>query len=117
MNNTLIYHYPHCSKSCETLRLLKEKGIEPIVIEYIKAPPDMETLMHLLQMLNLAPRELMRHKEEKFQTLKLDNPRLSDQELIQAMILHPCLIERPIVVHGNKAAVGRPPEAVLALFS
>lgn len=108
-----IYHNPRCSKSRQTLQLLREHAIEPQIIEYLKTPPDPKTLDRLLQMLGLEPRELMRRKEAEFRALNLDDAQLSRSQLIQAMVDNPKLIERPIVVNGAKAALGRPPEQVL----
>lgn len=115
--NITIYHNPRCSKSRETLALLESRGITPQVVDYLATPPDATTLEHLLQLLRLEPRELMRHKEAEYAELDLDNPQLSRAQLIAAMTQHPRLIERPIVVVGDKAALGRPPENVLALFA
>lgn len=96
--------------------MLREQNIEPIVIEYLNTPPDEKQLKHLLQLLKLKPRDLMRHKEEEYSALGLDNPELDDETLISAMAAHPKLIERPIVVHGNRAIIGRPPEKVLEIL-
>jgi arsenate reductase len=111
-----MYHNPRCSKSRQALGLLRDKGIEPQIVEYLKTPPDMATLEHLLDMLGLEPRELMRKKEKEYKENNLANPDLSRQALIAAMVAHPKLIERPIVVKGDKASLGRPPEAVLDLL-
>lgn len=111
-----IYHNPRCSKSRQTLALLQEHGIEPTIIEYLKTPPDAETLRRLLDALGLSPRELMRRKEKEYKELGLDDPSLSDDDLIQAMIEHPRLIERPIVVTDKGVAIGRPPENVLKVL-
>jgi len=111
-----IYHNPRCSKSRETLALLRDRGIEPTIVEYLKTPPDRETLERLLKMLKLEPRDLMRRKEAEYKELGLDNPELDRAALIQAMVDHPKLIERPIVVHNRKAALGRPPEQVLDIL-
>jgi len=111
-----MYHNPRCSKSRQALALLRDKGIEPQIVEYLETPPDMATLEHLLDMLGLEPRELMRTKEKEYKENGLANPDLSREALIAAMVAHPKLIERPIVVKGNKAALGRPPEAVLDLL-
>ena len=111
-----IYHNPRCSKSRQTLDLLQEKGIEPNIIKYLDSPPDASTLGHILEMLNMKPRDLMRKKEAEYKTLGLDDPDLSRDQLIRAMIENPKLIERPIVINGDKAALGRPPEQVLELF-
>ena len=114
--NCTIYHNPRCSKSRETLALLEGKGIKPAVVEYLATPPDAATLECLLQQLGLEPRQLMRHKEAEYAELNLDDAALTRAQLIAAMVAHPRLIERPIVVLGDKAALGRPPENVLALF-
>lgn len=116
MTDTIIYHNPRCSKSRQTLELLKEKGVEPQIVEYLKTPPDADTLRELLNKLGMKPRDLMRKKEKEYKELGLDNPELSDEELIQAMVEHPRLIERPIVVNSNKVALGRPPENVLEII-
>lgn len=111
-----IYHNPRCSKSRETLALLKDRGIEPTVVEYLTDTPDAATLDGLLKKLKLEPRDLMRRKEAPYRDLGLDDPGLSRQALIAAMVEHPILIERPIVVKGAKAALGRPPETVLEIL-
>jgi len=108
-----IYHNPRCSKSRQTLQLLQEHGVEPEVVEYLKTPPDKETLKNILSQLQLSPRDLMRHKENEYTENHLDDPSLSDDELIEAMLKHPKLIERPIVVTDKGTAIGRPPENVL----
>lgn len=111
-----IYHNPRCSKSREALQLLKDRQLEPAVVEYLKTPPDAATLRQLLDMLGLRPRELMRRKEKLYKALGLDDPSLSDEALIAAMVANPVLIERPIVVTGGKAALGRPPQQVLDIL-
>ena len=111
-----IYHNPRCSKSRQTLQLLQEQGIDAEIREYLKSPPDRDTLESLLAMLKMEPRDLMRKREKGYQEAGLDNPELSRDQLIQAMIEQPQLIERPIVIHDGRAALGRPPEAVLDLF-
>jgi len=111
-----IYHNPRCSKSRQTLALLQERGIEPVVIEYLKTPPDATTLKALLGKLKLSARELMRTKEAVYKENGLADPQLSETALIKAMVEHPVLIERPIVVNGNRAALGRPPENVLTIL-
>ena len=112
----VIYHNPRCSKSRETLALIEKKGIKPTVIEYLKTPPSAKELKALLAKLKLKPRELMRKKEPPYAALKLDNAALSEDALINAMVENPVLIERPIVVNGDKAALGRPPEAVAGIL-
>jgi len=111
-----IYHNPRCSKSRRALELLRDRGLEPRILEYLKTPPDTATLERLLDTLGLEPRELMRKKEKEFRENELANPKLSRKALIAAMVAHPKLIERPIVVKGDKAVLGRPPEAVLDLL-
>ena len=112
-----IYHNPRCSKSRETLNLLRERGVEPDIVEYLKTPPDRHTLEHILQLLGLEPRELMRRKEKEYKELGLADPSLSRDQLIDAMLAHPKLIERPIVIKdGKRAALGRPPEQTLELL-
>ena len=111
-----IYHNPRCSKSRETLALLQDRGIAPRVVEYLTATPDAATLDGLLKKLKLEPRDLMRRKEAPYRELGLDDPGLSREALIAAMVEHPILIERPIVVNGARAALGRPPEKVLEIL-
>lgn len=109
-----IYHNPRCGKSRATLALLEKKGIRPQIIEYLKTPPDKAELKRLLRLLGMSPRDLLRAKEAK--EAGLDRPGLSDEEIVAGMIKHPIVIERPIVVAGNRAALGRPPEAVLKIL-
>ena len=111
-----LYHNPRCSKSRETLKLLQDRGVEPAIVEYLKTPPDAAKLRELLGLLGMAPRQLLRKGEAPFQELELANPELDDEALIAAMASHPVLIERPIVVANGKAALGRPPENVLAIL-
>jgi arsenate reductase len=113
---TTIYHNPRCSKSRETLQLLESRGIKPDVVLYLETPPDAQTLKNLLKKLGLKPRELMRQKEAEYKEMGLQDPSLSDEQLIDAMVKCPKLIERPIVVQGKKAALGRPPENVLEIL-
>ncbi|WP_020159242.1 MULTISPECIES: arsenate reductase (glutaredoxin) [Methylobacter] len=111
-----IYHNPRCSKSRQTLELLKEQGIEPEIIEYLKTPPSATELNDILEKLGLEPRDLMRKKEAEYKNAGLDNQSLDRQALIDGMINNPILIERPIVIANDKAAIGRPPENVLAIL-
>jgi arsenate reductase len=111
-----IYHNPRCGKSRQTLQLLQEQGIEPEIIEYLKAPPSVQELDDILQKLGMEPRELMRKNEAEYKANGLDDAALDRQALITAMVNNPILIERPIVIANGKAAVGRPPEAVLAIL-
>jgi arsenate reductase (glutaredoxin) len=111
-----IYHNPGCSKSRQTLELLKKHGTTPIVIEYLKTPPTVEKLKEILALLDYAPRDLMRKKETVYADCGLDNPDLSEDELLDFMIRRPILIERPIVLANAKAVIGRPPERVSELL-
>ncbi len=111
-----IYHNPRCSKSRQTLQLLKDNQVEPEIFEYLKTPPSREELEQVLDMLGLEPRELMRTKEKEYREQGLDNPELSRDQLIDAMLATPKLIERPVVIKDGKAAIGRPPEKVLELL-
>lgn len=111
-----MYHNPRCSKSRQTLDLLRSRGIEPKIIEYLKTPPDADTLKNILAMLEMEPRDLMRKKEAAYREEGLDDKSLGRDDLIAAMIKHPVLIERPVVIHNGKAAIGRPPESVLDIL-
>ncbi|KAA5606984.1 arsenate reductase (glutaredoxin) [Roseospira marina] len=110
----VMYHNPRCSKSRATLSLLRDRGIEPEVVPYLDAPPDADTVRRLLQLLKMAPRDLMRKKEAR--EAGLADPDLNDEALIAGMIAHPIVIERPIVVANGRARLGRPPEAVLEIL-
>ena len=111
-----IYHNPRCSKSRQTLALLRDRGIEPTVVEYLTDPPDAKTLEGLLKKLGVEPREIIRRTEPLFKELGLAD-KLDDREaLVAAMVANPILIERPIVVNGPCARLGRPPEAVLEIL-
>lgn len=112
----VIYHNPRCSKSRSTLELLKSRGLEPHVIEYLKTPPSAEELEAILGQLGLEPRQLMRKGESAYKENGLDDPSLDRSALIAAMAAHPVLIERPIVLANGKAAIGRPPENVLTIL-
>jgi arsenate reductase (glutaredoxin) len=111
-----IFHNPRCSKSRETLALLRERGVEPLVVEYLKEPPDEATLTDLVRKLGVRPRELLRKKEAVFAELGLSAQLDDDGAIIRAMAVHPVLIERPIVVAGHRARLGRPPERILELL-
>jgi arsenate reductase len=109
-----IYHNPRCTKSRQTLELLRSRGVEPTIIEYLKTPPSAAELKKLLAMLGLKPRQLLRAKEAREAGIAAD--KLDEPALIAAMVANPVVIERPIVVNGGKAALGRPPEAVTAIL-
>jgi len=112
MPKVTIYHNPRCSKSRQTLELIQDQGIEPEIIEYLKTPPSTTELKKILGLLGLKPRELLRKHEAEYHDAGLDANNLSDNTVIETMVRHPKLIERPIVVTDGKAAVGRPPENV-----
>lgn len=114
--NVKIYHNPRCSKSRQTLQLLQEKGIEPEIIEYLKTPPSAAELNEILTKLNMEPRQLMRKQEQEYKANNLNDEGLDREALILAMINLPKLIERPIVLANDKAAIGRPPENVLTIL-
>lgn len=111
-----IYHNPRCSKSRQTLQILEEKGLEIEVIEYLKNPPSEAELVATLKLLDITPRQLMRKGEKIFKQLNLADKDLAEQQLINAMLENPILIERPIVFSNDKAAIGRPPESVLDIL-
>jgi arsenate reductase len=112
--SVVIYHNPRCGKSRQTLALLRERGIEPRIIDYLATPPSEAELKRLLTLLKLTPRQLLRVREAR--EAGIDAGKLSDAALIAAMVKNPIVIERPIVVNGNNAALGRPPEAVTAIL-
>jgi arsenate reductase len=107
-----IFHNPRCSKSRQTMQLIESSGFVPEVIEYLKQPPGYDELVQVLDLLGMEPRELMRTGEKTYQENNLDDPGLSREDLIKAMIDNPILIERPIVIHDGRAIIGRPPEKV-----
>ncbi len=111
-----IYHNPRCSKSRQTLALIEEKGVEPEVVLYLETPPSAENLTELLKKLGISARQLLRKGEDAYKENNLKDDSLDEAQLIEAMVKHPKLIERPIVVKGNKAILGRPPENVLELI-
>lgn len=111
-----ILHNPRCSKSRATLNMLRGKDIEPEIIDYIENPPTAEEFREILAKLDLSPRDLLRRGEKIYKQLELSDTALSDTALITAMVGNPILIERPIVVKGDKAVLGRPPENVLEIL-
>ena len=116
MSDVIIWHNPRCSKSRQTLQLLRDRGIEPTIVEYLKTPPSEAELTHALADLGMKPRELMRKKEPPYKELSLADESLTEAELVAAMASHPVLIERPIVFVDGRAAVGRPPDNILVLL-
>jgi arsenate reductase (glutaredoxin) len=113
----IIYHNPRCSKSRQALELLRERGMEPRVVEYLKTPPDAATLRGLLRMLGCPARDLLRRGEEAYAELGLAAALEDNDAVIAAMVEHPALIERPVVVVGERAVIGRPPEKLLTLLA
>jgi arsenate reductase len=109
-----IYHNPRCGKSRDTLKLIEDRGISPTIVEYLKAPPSAAELTRILSLLGKRPADILRKKEAA--EAGIDPARLDDSALIQAMVATPIVIERPIVVTESKAALGRPPESVLAIL-
>ena len=114
--NVTIYYNPACSKSRLSLELLEKHGEHIEIIEYLNTPPDTRTLESILDMLGMEPRDLMRQHEKEYAEARLDNPGLSREQLIDAMIEHPRLIDRPIVIKNGKAILGRPPERRLDIL-
>ena len=112
----VLYHNPRCSKSRAALALLAERGITPRVVHYLETPPDAAALRRLLDALDLEPRALLRTGEASYRTLGLAAPGITDDVLIEAMVAHPVLIERPILVRGTRAVIGRPTERLLTLL-
>jgi len=112
----IIYHNPRCSKSCATLELLRSRGVEPEIVAYLENPPTVDTLAEVAGKLGLEAHELVRTGEAVWSSLGLNLATASPQQLFHAMVEHPILIQRPIVVVGDRARIGRPPEAVLDLF-
>ena len=112
-----IYHNPRCSKSRKTLDLLRDAGIEPRVVEYLQDPPDAGELRRLVTMLGIPAADLLRKGEPEYRELGLDAAGVTEDQCIEAMARHPRLMERPIVVCGKRARIGRPPENVLEIVS
>ncbi len=111
----IIYHNPRCSKSRQSLALLRENGVEPEVIEYLKSPPDAAALRDLLKQLGLCAHDILRTKEDAYVSCGL-SPESTKAEILTAIVHHPILLERPIIVKGNRAVIGRPPENVRELL-
>lgn len=111
-----IYHNPRCSKSRQALALLEEEGVIPTVVKYLDTPPDAATLEGVLRLLRLEPRDVMRKSEAEYTELNLADPALTREQLIAAMVQHPRLIERPIVVANGRAVIARPAEKVLDIL-
>lgn len=116
MSQLTLFHNPRCSKSRGALELLEARGLSPQIVRYLETPPNAAELKALLGKLGMSARQLLRSGEDEYKALGLDDAQLSEDQLIQAMVEHPKLIERPILVVGDKAVVGRPPEKVLEIL-
>ncbi|PAA11616.1 arsenate reductase (glutaredoxin) [Pseudomonas fragi] len=117
MTDLTLYHNPRCSKSRGALELLEARGLTPTVVRYLETPLSAAQLRDLLAKLNISARQLLRSSEDEYKALNLADSGLTDAQLIDAMAAHPKLIERPILVAGDKAVIGRPPEKVLEILS
>ncbi|KQW22099.1 arsenate reductase [Afipia sp. Root123D2] len=116
MTDVVIYHNPRCGTSRNTLELIRNAGVEPHIIEYLKSPPSRDVLKDTLRRAGLTPRQAIRAKENLYRELKLDDPAVSDDQLLDAMIAHPVLIERPLVVTSKGVRLCRPSELVIDLL-
>ena len=117
MNDLTIYHNPRCSKSRQTLQIIKDRGIQPTVVEYLKAPLKKSELDNISKLLNKRPKDFVRKSEADFKENNIQNIIENDAELINEMVKFPKIIERPIVLYGDRAVIGRPPENVLELLN
>ena len=119
MSNTklVIYHNPNCSKSRETLQILEDNNLKPVVIEYLGEPPSQQELKIIIEKLGVSARDLLRTTEQVYQDAGLDNDALSEDEIISAICAHPVLLQRPIVVSGERAVICRPPAKVLNIIA
>jgi arsenate reductase len=116
MTDLTLYHNPRCSKSRGALELLEARGLAPTIVRYLATPPDAAQLRDLLSKLGISPRQLLRTGEDEYKALNLADQALSDEQLIATMAANPKLIERPILIAGDKAVIGRPPEKVLEIL-
>ena len=115
MSDFIIYHNPRCSKSRQTLEILNQHDLETEIVLYLDNPPSAEEIVSILNKLELSPRDILRKGEDAYKELNLKNDKLTNKDLINFMVENPKLIERPIVIRGDKAVIGRPPENVLSL--
>jgi arsenate reductase (glutaredoxin) len=116
MRDVIIYHNPDCGTSRNTLGLIRNAGIEPHVVEYLKSPPSRVMLENLIARMGIAPRNLLREKGTPYQDLGLDDPALTEAQILDAMLAHPILINRPIVVTGRGVRLCRPSEEVVDIL-
>ncbi|MEO8670845.1 MAG: arsenate reductase (glutaredoxin) [Tahibacter sp.] len=117
MDPPLIYHNPRCAKSRATLALLRQRGFDPIVIDNLESPPSAAQLTRIANLMGVDVRQLLRTEEPAYAELGLSDPQLDNDELLRRVIKLPALIQRPIVLANGKAAVGRPPEAILPILA
>ena len=115
--DAVIYHNPACGTSRKVLAALREAGVEPKIVDYQKTPPDRATLKRLLRLMGKSARDVLRKRGTPYEALGLDNPALGEEAILDAISKHPILLERPIVVVGDKAAICRPPETLAALLA
>ena len=116
-NKAVIYHNPGCSKSRETLQILQDSNIEPEIINYLETPPSAQELKRIIEMLGVSARDLLRRTEQAYTDAHLDDDNLSDDDIINAIVEHPALLQRPIVVCGDRAVIGRPPTLALDIIA
>lgn len=116
MEDFIIYHNPRCSKSRKTLDLMRQEGIEPKILLYLDNPPSKDKLREVIENLGISSRDLLRKKEEEYKKYNLSDETISDNDLLSYMVNSPKLIERPIVIKGNKVIIGRPPENIYKLI-
>ena len=115
--NLVMYHNPNCSKSRETLQLLRDNDREPVIVEYLENPPDENELRRIITLLGVSARDLLRTTEPVYRDAELDDDTLAEDELIEAICEYPALLQRPIVVAGDRAVIGRPPTRVLEIIA
>ncbi len=113
----VIYHNPRCSKSRETLQLLQDNNVAPAIVEYLEQPPSVDELKSIIRLLGVNARDLLRTTEPVYKDAELDDDSLSEEEIIEAICEYPALLQRPIVVAGDKAVIGRPPVKVLDIIA
>jgi arsenate reductase len=116
MTDMTLYHNPRCSKSRSALQLLEDRGFTPTIVRYLETPLNAAQLQALLGKLNISARQLLRTGEDEYKNLGLSDPQVTEAQLIAAMVSQPKLIERPILVVGDKAVIGRPPETILEIL-
>jgi arsenate reductase len=116
-DKTVIYHNPRCSKSRETLQILEDNHLQPVIIEYLVDPPTTQELKQIIAMLGISARELLRSTEPVYQEANLDDDSLSEDDILKAICENPVLMQRPIVISGSRAVIGRPPVRVLEIIA